>query len=62
MENEQLYTLQDVARILRISEATVRRMCKKGRITYIKIGIRYRFSKNDLDKIINGGNNGKRES
>lgn len=41
---EQLLTPRDVARILSVSEPTVRGLAKRGEIPCIKLGNLYRFS------------------
>jgi len=49
---EELLTVEDVARILRISEYTAREMCKNGEIKSRKIGRNWRVKQEDLREYI----------
>lgn len=42
MENE-VYTLQEIAKELKVSEITVRRWVRAGKIPHAQIGRQYRF-------------------
>lgn len=44
----ELYTLQEACRVLRVSEPTVRRWVKSGRLQARRIGRDYRFRGSDL--------------
>jgi len=44
----------DVAKILKLSYATINNMMKDGRLHYIKIGRTVRFREDDVDRIVNG--------
>ncbi|QAU42208.1 helix-turn-helix domain-containing protein [Bradyrhizobium guangdongense] len=45
----ELLTVVDVAKILRISIATVRRLQQQRRIPFLKVGGRVRFIRRDVD-------------
>ena len=47
-----LYTLEEVAKILRVSEATVRRLIKNRQLKSIRVGIQLRVRKEDLDQFL----------
>jgi putative molybdopterin biosynthesis protein len=49
---QELFTTEDVARILRISEYTAREMCKRGEIKSKKIGRNWRVKQEDLQSYI----------
>jgi excisionase family DNA binding protein len=49
---EQFFTLQEVAQQLHLSEETVRRYIKSGKIPAILLGGRYRISRTDLQEFI----------
>jgi len=49
-----VYTLQEVCRILRISEATARRWIRDGRLPGRRIGRNYRFLGRDLLDVLDG--------
>lgn len=50
-----LYTIEEVAKILRVSEATVRRLIKSGQLEAIQVGSQYRISQEELDKFLSRG-------
>ena len=52
METPQLYTVREVAGILRISTRTVQRMIQRGDIKAVKIGGTTRIRKDVLDAIL----------
>jgi excisionase family DNA binding protein len=47
-----LMTLQEVCEFLRISESTMRRYIKAGKVKYSKEGKDYRFKKADILKLV----------
>lgn len=49
---EELLTIEEVARILRISEYTAREMCKRQEINARKIGRNWKVKQEDLRKYI----------
>lgn len=51
--NEELYTPQEVADILRIKKSTVYEMIKRGEFKCKKIGRQFRIGKADLDNYLN---------
>ena len=51
MENDELYTLKEVSKILKVSEKTVYRLINSGRLKATKIG-QWRIKNSDLDKLI----------
>ncbi|MBT3690153.1 helix-turn-helix domain-containing protein [bacterium] len=48
----KLYTLQEVAKILKVSEKSVYRYIKSGKLKATKIG-QWRIKEEDLNKLIN---------
>ena len=48
MQDHELYTLHEVAEILRVSYITVRRMIKDGRLPVIRMGRLMRIYKYDI--------------
>lgn len=58
MANEELLTLDQVAEILKVNKATLRRWDVNGKLKAIRIGTRRgigdrRYKKDDIDKILN---------
>jgi excisionase family DNA binding protein len=49
---KSLLTVSDVSKILNISEKTVRRWIKAGKLTYIKMGSEIRFKPEHLEEWI----------
>ena len=49
MEDE-LLSVEDVTRILKVSRGTIQRWCHAGELPAVKIGKAYRIRKEDLDK------------
>ena len=52
MENDELYTLKEVSKILKVSEKTVYRLIESGKLKAVKIR-QWRIKKSNLDKLIN---------
>ena len=50
-----LHTIEEVAKILRVSEATVRRLIKSGQLEAIQVGSQYRISQEELDRFLSRG-------
>lgn len=49
-----IMTLQELAEILKISESTIRRAIRLGKLNYSKIGKDYRFEKEEVLKWLKG--------
>ena len=49
---DEFYTIDETARILKLSNQTIRKMLKENKIAYIKICRNYRISKNELNIIL----------
>jgi excisionase family DNA binding protein len=54
MDNSEVYTLIEVARILKTKLNTVRIMVRTGKIPAVKVGREYRVAKEDLEAFIGG--------
>ena len=55
-----VYTIMDVAMILKVSEKTVYRMIKERKLPHIRVGKQIRVSAAVLERYLQGGdNNGK---
>jgi putative molybdopterin biosynthesis protein len=52
MENEQYYTIEEVAKMLKVVYLTVYRWIQSDKLTAYKAGKQYRIKKSDLDKFI----------
>lgn len=50
-----IYTVEQVAEILQVSVATVRKHIKAGRLKGFRVGPLLRVKKEDLDRFMNGG-------
>lgn len=52
MINEQYYTIEEVAKMLKVAYLTVYRWIQSGRLTAYKAGKQYRIKKVNLDRFI----------
>jgi len=46
----KVYTVDEVAKALKLHPYTVRRLCREGKIPCFKFGGQWRFDKGELDK------------
>jgi len=46
------YTIEEVAKMLKVSEATVRRLIRNGQLEAVPVGSQYRISQEGLDKFL----------
>ena len=51
---EKFYTIYDVMDMFGVSQSTLWRERKSGRLTFTKVGGSVRFSQSDIDKYIEG--------
>jgi len=49
-ENVEFYTVDEVAKVLRLHPYTVRRLCREKRVPAFKFGGQWRFSKVEIEK------------
>lgn len=49
---EKIYTIQEVAELLRVNQMTIRRWIKSGKIKSIKIGRKYLFNESELKRLL----------
>ena len=52
--NIELYTVKQVAYLLRVSERTVMNYLKDGRIKGQKVGGKWRITKAEIERFVNG--------
>ena len=52
MTNEQYYTIEEVAKMLKVAYLTVYRWIQSGKLVAFKAGKQYRVKKEDLDSFI----------
>ena len=62
MSKEKLLILEEVADILRVNQATVYRMARKGDIPAFKVGRQWRFEKNLITKWLRNSTNNCKKS
>jgi len=55
---DKLLTLKETAKILRVSERTIMRYLKSGKLKASKVG-RWRIKESDLEKFLKGNSNEK---
>lgn len=58
VEQEKLYTLQEVADILRVNRQTLYNNISKGKLKATKVGKAYRITETQLQDIVRNGYNG----
>ena len=51
-EKETLYTIEEAARILRVSVSTIRRMIDAGELDAVKVRFQWRIKKSSVDKYL----------
>ena len=51
-DEEVLYTIDEVAKILKVTTATIHRWKKDGKIPHVRIGNNIRYRKTDLEKLV----------
>lgn len=54
MTQDVLYTIEEAAHILRVSQDTIRRMIKAGELSATKIRGQWRIHKASIDKLVQG--------
>lgn len=52
MTQEEVYTIEEVAKILKVSEETVRRLIASGELDARRVGRQYRITRAALDKFL----------
>ena len=55
-ENIEFYTVEEVAKVLRLHPYTVRRLCREKRVPAFKFGGQWRFDKGKIQKLIDKEN------
>ncbi|OGH18343.1 MAG: hypothetical protein A3F31_00520 [Candidatus Levybacteria bacterium RIFCSPHIGHO2_12_FULL_38_12] len=53
MTEEQYYSIEEVAKMLKVAYLTVYRWIRSGKLTAYKAGKQYRIKKEDLDNFLN---------
>ena len=61
MENIQIYTVREAAKILKITEGTMRNYLSQGKINYIKVLGNTRITQKELERLIDPEVNAKKE-
>lgn len=46
------YTVEEVAKILKVSTSTVRKLIKSGKLEAIEVGNQYRVTEEELDRFL----------
>ncbi len=55
-ENIEFYTVDEVAKVLRLHPYTVRRLCREKRVPAFKFGGQWRFRRDEIDAWSKGKN------
>lgn len=53
MDKEQYYTIEEVAKMLKVAYLTVYRWIRAGKMKAVKAGKQYRITQSELDKFLN---------
>jgi len=61
MESEKLYTTAEVSNYLRVTEITIRRYIKDGKLKSQKLGRQHRITESSLKAFVDGQGKGERE-
>lgn len=59
---DNIYTIEDAARYLKLAVITIRRLIDRGEIKASKVGRRWRIKKNDIDEYLQKSQNIRHES
>lgn len=59
--NEEIYTVKEIASVLKVSEETIRRHIRYGNIKAIKIGYDWRIHSDERERLLRKGIYGKLE-
>lgn len=51
---EQVYSIEETARLLRVHPDTIRRMLKAGTLRHSKVGKQYRIPQSEIDRLLHG--------
>jgi len=62
LHEKEIYTIEEVAQILKISQTTVRRKIKTGELKSRRLGRLHRVSGIELKRLISGTDNRSNES
>jgi excisionase family DNA binding protein len=54
-ENVEFYTVDEVAKVLRLHPYTIRRLCREKRVPAFKFGGQWRFEKTAIQKMMGEG-------
>jgi putative molybdopterin biosynthesis protein len=52
MTQEEVYTIEEVAKILKVSEETVRRLIASGDLDARRVGRQYRITRESINKFL----------
>jgi excisionase family DNA binding protein len=52
MSEEQVYSIEEAAQLLRVSIDTIRRMIKRGQIEAHQVGRQWRIPKREVDRLL----------
>ena len=52
--NLKLYSLQELAKLLEVSERTIHNYVKAGKIKGVKVGGKWKFTEENIRKFVNG--------
>jgi len=47
-----LYTVEEVAEILKVSVSTVRKLIREGKLKTVRVGVQRRVKKEELDRFL----------
>ena len=59
-ENVEFYTVDEVAKVLRLHPYTVRRLCREKRVPAFKFGGQWRFRRDEIDAWSKGASSKER--
>lgn len=62
MEGDEMLTVEDVANLLRVSEATIKKWAAAGKLPAMKIGRLWRFRRSSIEEFIHEQENRPRTS
>jgi len=53
VKEEEVYTVREVAQLLKVHEATVWRWCRSGDLRAFRVGQQWRIAASDLQRVMN---------
>jgi excisionase family DNA binding protein len=51
---EEIYTIEEVADILKVSQQTVRKLIREKKLRTVRVGVQIRIRQSEIDRFLSG--------